>query len=109
MVTCIRVCDAAKLIAMLTGASEVQALLTISEAIDRQYIQVDDTLTELQAENAYMRELLHRYGSCRVCANAADPYGLHCKFGGCNGGGNGAIKDDRWTLMVNASYTEAKG
>lgn len=57
-----------------------------------------DALAELQAENAYMRELLHRYCSCKVCANAADPFGLHCKFGGCNGGGNGAAKEDRWEL-----------
>lgn len=57
-----------------------------------------DALAELQAENAYMRELLHRYCGCKVCANAADPFGLHCKFGGCNGGGNGAVKEDRWEL-----------
>lgn len=59
-----------------------------------------DALEKLQAENAYMRELLHRYCSCKVCANAAEPYGLHCKFGGCNGGGNGLVKEDRWELRV---------
>ena len=57
-----------------------------------------DALAGLQAENDYMRKLLHQYCSCKVCANAADPYGLHCKFGGCNGGGNGAVEEDRWQL-----------
>lgn len=57
-----------------------------------------DALAGLQAENVYMRKLLHQYCSCKVCANAADPYGLHCKFGGCNGGGNGAVEEDRWQL-----------
>lgn len=57
-----------------------------------------DALAGLQAENVYMRKLLHRYCNCKVCANAADPYGLHCKFGGCNGGGDGAVEEDRWQL-----------
>lgn len=57
-----------------------------------------DALAGLQAENVYMRKLLHQYCSCKVCVNAADPYGLHCKFGGCNGGGNGAVEEDRWQL-----------
>lgn len=57
-----------------------------------------DALAGLQAENVYMRKLLHRYCNCKVCANAADPYGLHCKFGGCSGGGDGAVEEDRWQL-----------
>lgn len=56
------------------------------------------TIAELQEENAYMRDLLRLYCGCKVCANAADAYGLHCKFGGCSGGGNGVIKEDRWEL-----------
>lgn len=56
------------------------------------------TLAKLQEENAYMRDLLRLYCDCKVCANAADAYGLHCKFGGCSGGGNGVIKEDRWEL-----------
>ena len=98
MITHITVEEAAKLISSIVGTNEIQALTYIREAADRGEIQTADALEKLQSENAYMRELLHRYCSCKVCANAADSYGLHCKFGGCNGGGNGFIEEDRWAL-----------
>ena len=100
MITHIAVEDAAKMISIIAGTNEMQALTYIREAADRGEIQAADALEELQSENAYMRELLHRYCSCKVCANAADSYGLHCKFGGCNGGGNGLVKEDCWELRV---------
>lgn len=98
MITHITVEDAAKLISRIAGTNETQALTYIREAADRGEIQTADALAGLQAENVYMRKLLHRYCNCKVCANAADPYGLHCKFGGCNGGGDGAVEEDRWQL-----------
>lgn len=39
------------------------------------------------------------YGGCSVCQhNKKDMYSLssYCEFGGCNGGGNGKIQEDRW-------------
>lgn len=88
--------DVEKLIKQLRSAAKLEAYY--NSEYNGLYNQTADALEKLQAENAYMRELLHRYCSCKVCANAADPYGLHCKFGGCNGGGNGAVEEDRWQL-----------
>lgn len=90
--------DVEKLIKQLRSAAKLEAYY--NSEYNGLYNQTADALEKLQAENAYMRELLHRYCSCKVCANAADPYGLHCKFGGCNGGGNGLVKEDRWELRV---------
>ena len=87
-----------RLIAQLRSAAQLEAYY--NSEYNGLYNQTADALEKLQAENAYMRELLHRYCSCKVCANAAEPYGLHCKFGGCNGGGNGLVKEDRWELRV---------
>ena len=90
--------DVEKLIKQLRSAAKLEAYY--NSEYNGLYNQTADALEKLQAENAYMRELLHRYCSCKVCANAAEPYGLHCKFGGCNGGGNGLVKEDRWELRV---------
>ena len=90
--------DVEKLIKQLRSAAKLEAYY--NSEYNGLYNQAADGLEKLQAENAYMRELLHRYCSCKVCANAAEPYGLHCKFGGCNGGGNGLVKEDRWELRV---------
>ena len=90
--------DVEKLIKQLRSAAKLEAYY--NSEYNGLYNQTADALEKLQAENAYMRELLHRYCSCKVCAKAAEPYGLHCKFGGCNGGGNGLVKEDRWELRV---------
>lgn len=90
--------DVEKLIKQLRSAAKLEAYY--NSEYNGLYNQTADALEKLQAENAYMRELLHRYCSCKVCANAVEPYGLHCKFGGCNGGGNGLVKEDRWELRV---------
>lgn len=90
--------DVEKLIKQLRSAAKLEAYY--NSEYNGLYNQTADALEKLQAENAYMRELLHRYCSCKVCANAAEPYGLHCKFGGCNGGGNGLVKEDCWELRV---------
>ena len=90
--------DVEKVIKELRSGAKLEAYY--NSEYNGLYNQTADALEKLQAENAYMRELLHRYCSCKVCANAAEPYGLHCKFGGCNGGGNGLVKEDRWELRV---------
>ncbi len=42
---------------------------------------------------------LRIYGCCPVCHNCDDgkyPSPGYCKIGGCQGGGNGKIADNRW-------------
>ena len=58
MITHITVEDAAKLISIIAGTNEMQALTYIREAADRGEIQAADALTELQAELEQVKRAL---------------------------------------------------
>lgn len=48
---------------------------------------------------------LRAYGGCAVCGHCDRgkyPGYNYCEFGGCNGGGNGKIKEDRWEYRGSA-------
>lgn len=40
------------------------------------------------------------YGNCALCIHY-DTIKCHCEFGGCCGGGNGKIKEDKWEYRYN--------
>ena len=56
-------------------------------------------LTIEQKQLDQMLKDLEIYGSCATCKHCdKDKYPgyNYCEFGGCNGGGNGKIKENRW-------------
>lgn len=61
MITHIAVEDAAKLISIIAGTNEMQALTYIREAADRGEIQTADALTELQAEHDEIEKHLNEF------------------------------------------------
>ena len=61
--------DVEKLIKQLRSAAKLEAYY--NSEYNGLYNQTADALEKLQAENAYMRELLHRYCSCKVCKSEA--------------------------------------
>ena len=86
--------------------AEVERLIASDSDKERYTIELYGRAKTAEAEvNRLTKERdaavgdLRVYGNCHVCVNCnKDIYPLkgYCKFGGCRGGGNGVVQEDKW-------------